>query len=402
MTWMAVHVAWQMILVAFVFAMPWLTGGCERRREAPVAAAPRDAEAQKPVKATPNGGLVSVPPDSPHAKQIKVEAVQARELAIDEVVAPARVAIDPNRTSKVLLPVAGRIVTVRVRLGDTVEQGQPVLMLESPDADGAIAAHLQAEAAQRQADAALAKAESDFQRTKDLYEIGAVPRKDFISTQNDLAQARAALEIARAALGQSRRKLELLGLRPGDLKQLIAVRAPISGKVLEISVAPGEYRNDTGTPLMTIADLARVWVSSDVPEPFIRLIRIGDPVAITLIAFPGEIFTGRVARIADVLDPQSRTIKVHVEIANPGGRFRSEMYGSIRHAGTTRSVPVLPLTALVQEYGRSIVFVERSPGSFERREVTTGARVGDVVPVLQGVRAGERVIVDGGVLLKDQ
>src|SRR5712691_4635842 len=147
MTWMAVRVARQVILVALAFAMPWLTGGCERRREAPVAAAPRDAEAQK---ATPNGGLVSVPPDSPHAKQIKVEAVLARELPIDEVVAPARVAIDPNRTSKVMLPVAGRIVTVRVRLGDTVEQGQPVLMLESPDAEGAVAAHLQAEAAQRQ------------------------------------------------------------------------------------------------------------------------------------------------------------------------------------------------------------------------------------------------------------
>jgi cobalt-zinc-cadmium efflux system membrane fusion protein len=178
--------------------------------------------------------------------------------------------------------------------------------------------------------------------------------------------------------------------------------------VLEVNVAPGEYRaaisfhTDTTAPLMTIADLSTVWVSSDVPEPFIPLIHIGEPVAITLVAFPDQTLAGRVARIGDVLDAQTRTLKVHVELPNPVGRFRPEMYGTIRHSGPSRPTPVLPATALIQEYGRSIVFVERGPGRFERREVRTGVRMGALVSVSDGLAPDERAVVEGAMLLKGQ
>src|SRR5215813_80313 len=349
------------------------------------------------------GGEVVVPPGSPQAAQLKIEPVSVRELAVDEVTAPGRIGIDPNRSSRPLLPVAGRVVAVLAKLGDAVEQGQPVLSVDSPDADAAIAATLQAEAAERQAQAALSKSDADLARTTELYEHHAVAQKDLLGAQNDQAQARAALETARAALQQARRKLELLDLKlAGEPRQLVQVRAPISGKVLEVNVAPGEYRNDTGTPLMTIADLSRVWISSDVPESAIRLIHVGERVTITMIAYPTEEFEGRVARIADVLDPQTRTVKVYVDMANPRGRFRPEMFVTIRHAGSSRPTPVLPVSAIVQEYGRPIVFLERAPGHYERRDVVLGPRAGAVMPVVSGVRAGERVVVDGGVLLKDR
>jgi cobalt-zinc-cadmium efflux system membrane fusion protein len=333
---------------------------------------------------------------------MRVEAVRAAEMPTDEVVAPGKIAINPNRTSKLLLPVAGRIVEVLAHLGDAVTQGQAVVAVQSPDADAAIAAVLQGQAAEQQAEATLTKAQADFERTKDLYEAKAVAQKDFVTAQNDLAQARAALETARAGREQARRKVELLGLNPSDFRQRTFARAPISGKVLEISVAPGEYRNDTSTPLMTIADLSTVWMSSDVPESMIRLIHVGDGVTITLVAYPGETFAGRVARIADVLDPQTRTVKVYVGLPNPQGRLRPEMFGSIRHTGAVRTVPVVPLSALVQEYGKSVVFLERAPGEFERREVIVGTRAAGVVPVLSGVKVGDRVIADGAVLLKGQ
>jgi len=373
-----------------------LLAGCGRGSEAPApAAAPRPPE-------TKRGDIVTVPPDSPQARQLRVEPIRAAEMPTDEVVAPGKIAINPNRTSKLLLPVAGRIVEVLAHLGDAVTQGQAVVAVQSPDADAAIAAVLQGQAAEQQAEATLTKAQADFERTKDLYEAKAVAQKDFVTAQNDLAQARAALETARAGREQARRKVELLGLNPSDFRQRTFARAPISGKVLEISVAPGEYRNDTSTPLMTIADLSTVWMSSDVPESMIRLIHVGDGVTITLVAYPGETFAGRVARIADVLDPQTRTVKVYVELPNPQGRFRPEMFGSIRHTGAVRTVPVVPLSALIQEYGKSVVFLERAPGEFERREVTVGTRAADVVPVLSGVKVGDRVIADGAVLLKGQ
>jgi membrane fusion protein, heavy metal efflux system len=375
--------------------------GCNRAGDGP-AAAQTPMSFPAPSSAT-TSAEVTVPPDSPQAAQLKIEPVRVRDVAVDEVTAPGRIGIDPNRTSRLLIPVAGRVVAVLAKVGDSVEQGQRVLDVDSPDADAAIAAAVQAEAAERQAQATLTKADGDLARTTELYEHRAVAQKDLLSAQNDRAQARAALETAQAALHQAKRKLELLDLKlSSNSRQVIAVKAPISGKVLEVNVAPGEYRNDTGTPLMTIADLSRVWIASDVPESAIRLIHVGERVTITMVAYPGEEFEGRVARIADVLDPQTRTVKVYVDMANPRGRFRPEMFATIRHAGDSKPTPVLPAAAIVQEYGHPIVFLERSPGHFVRREVVLGPRAGDVMPVVSGVQAGERVVVDGGVLLKDR
>jgi cobalt-zinc-cadmium efflux system membrane fusion protein len=332
---------------------------------------------------------------------MRVEPVGTAPVAADEVVAPGRVGINPNRTSKVLLPIAGRVMTVMAHLGDAVDQGQPVVTVESPDADAAIGVYLQAQATERQAEAALTKAHTEFERVKDLHDAKAVAQKDLVNAQNDLAQARAALETARAGRQQARAKIDLLGLNANDFRQRMVVRAPIAGKVLEINVAPGEYRTDLSTPLMTIADLSTVWIASEVPESAIRMIHVGDRVSITLVAYPDETFTGRVARTADVLDAQTRTMKVYVEMPNPTGRFRPEMFGSIRHGGAPRALPVIPLSAVVQQFGRTVVFVEQGPGQFQRREVTLGARRGETVPVLAGLVAGDRIVVDGAVLLKE-
>ena len=347
-------------------------------------------------------GMVTIAPDSPQLAQIRVATVEVADAPDEELVAPARVGIDPGRLSKALLPVPGRIEVVMARLGDQVDRGQPLVALASPDADGAVGAYRQAEATERQASAALAKAEADQQRARELREHGAIAQKDLLASENDRAQAQGALETARAARELARRKLELLGLHPTAFRQQVMVRAPISGKVLEVSVAAGEYRNDTSAPLMTIADLSHVWVSADVSEPAIGVIRVGDPVGLTLVAFPGQTFTGRVTRIADVVDPQTRTVKVHVELPNPDGRLRPDMFGAIRHTGPRHRVAMLPLGALVQQYGQTVAFVERGPGRFERRSVVLGAREGDRVAAVKGVQAGERVIVDGAILLKDR
>jgi len=342
------------------------------------------------------------PQDSPQLHQIRVAAVETADVPKDEVVAPARVGIDPGRLAKVLLPVPGRIDEVLAKLGDRVERGQALVAVESPDADGAVSAWRQSEAAERQAAAAVTKAEADYERVRDLLEHGAAAQKDVLAAQNDRAQALAALDAAHAAREQARRKLELLGLAPTISRQRVLVRAPINGTVLEVGVAPGEYRNDTATPLMSIADLTRVWLGADVAEPAIALIRPGEQVDVTLVAFPGEVFTGKVARVADVLDPQTRTVKVYVELPNPGARFRPDMFGTLRHVASRRRAPVVPLASVVQQYGRAVVFVERAIARFERREVVLGAREGDRVAVLSGVTPGERVVVDGAILLKDR
>jgi len=131
--------------------------GCERAADGPAAA---PAPVSFPTASSTTRAEVTVPPDSPQAAQLKIEPVRIREIAVDEVTAPGRIGIDPNRTSRLLIPVAERVVAVLAKVGDAVEQGQRVLDVDSPDADAAIAAAIQAEAAERQAQAALPAAQT--------------------------------------------------------------------------------------------------------------------------------------------------------------------------------------------------------------------------------------------------
>jgi membrane fusion protein, heavy metal efflux system len=373
-----------------------LLSGCACSRQQEKA----DSVPTHPDKASAVAGLITIPPDSPKLSQIRIEVAHMAEVPTDEVISPGKIEVNPNRVSRVLLPVSGRVESVRVKLGDTVGAGQCLLEMQSPDADTAMSTYLQSDAAVTQAQASLVKSQADFDRANDLYDHNAVARKEVLSAQNALTQAKAAVEQAKASREQASRRLQLLGLDAGTFGQKVMVRAPIAGKVLEINVAPGEYRNDTNSPVMTIADLSSVWVASDVPENYIRFIQPGERLEINLVAYPGETFAGRVTRIADTVDPQTRTVKVMAELDNSSGRFRPEMFGTIHHIESSRQTVVVPAGTIIQEEGKSIIFVERGPGQFEQVPVTVGKRRGDTTSVLGGLSAGQRVVVDGGMLLK--
>jgi cobalt-zinc-cadmium efflux system membrane fusion protein len=345
-------------------------------------------------------GVVEIPEDSPKRKQIRVHTVETAELPTDEFTAPGKVEFNPNRISRVVLPAPGRIAQVFVYFGDAVENGAPLLTLESPEADQAATAFLQAESGITAAKAALTKAEQDYERAVALYQGDAIAKKEVLAAETALSQARTALAQAEAARQQALARLDILGLKPGDARPRIVLRAPLSGKITEFNVVAGEYRNDTSQPLMTIADLSTVWVAADVPESNIRIVSLNERFEVRLNAFPGERFQSRVARIADSVDPQNRTIKVWAELDNRAGRFRPEMFGLVRHVEETHVVPVVPREAVVQMEGREAVYVEEAPGRFRAVDVTTGRRTGDVIPILAGVRAGDRVVRDGVMLLR--
>ncbi len=370
--------------------------GCGQKEDKNVAAATAD---QAPRTAD---GVVVIPPDSPKLQQLHVEPVRTAQVPTDEVISPGKIEANPGGISRVVLPAPGRIASVLVKLGDAVEKGQTLLTLESPDVDAVESSYLQAGAALAQANANVAKAQSDYDRASDLFEHNAIAKKEVINAENSLAQAKAAVEQAKASQEQYSRRIGMFGLKAGKFGQSVEVRSPLSGKVLELSVAAGEYRNDTNAPLMTIANLSSVWVSADVQESSIRLIQVGERVDVTLAAYPNETFRARVMRIADTVDPQTRTIKVRAELDNSRGRLRPEMFGSIRHTESIESRPVLPVGAVIQGDGHNVVFVEKAPGHFQRTEITVGKRSGDVLPVLSGLKAGDRVVVDGAMLLKTQ
>lgn len=369
-----------------------LLAGCAKDEKQVVAANPAPA-ATKP-------GQVVLPADSPKLKQIKVAPVQTAEVPIDVVEAPGKIEVNPNRVSHVASPVPGRITSVAVKLGDSVREGQTVITVESPDADAAISAYLQADSVVGQMKANTIKAQADLDRLRDLVDHQAVAKKDVLNAENALAQSTAMVEQARASRTQTLRRLEILGLKPGEFGQKIVIHAPVSGKVLELNAVAGEYRNDANAPLMTIADLDTVWIASDVPETQIRHIQLGERLELELAAYPGETFKARVTRISDTVDPTTRTIKVRAELDNHAGRFRPEMFGRIRHTETTKRLPVVPAAAILQAENRSYVYCETSPGVFEETTVSTGDRVGDQVAILKGLGDSSRVVVDGVMLLR--
>lgn len=385
-------------LVTIISISIFLAAGCADKRGAGAFAA-RTSVPVPTADGTAGRGDVLIPTDSPLRTQLKLETVAAAALPGDLVVAPGRIEFDPSRVGKIVLPVAGRIESVLVAIGDRVAAGQPLFSIDSPDAGAAVSEYRQAQASVSQAKSSLAKAEADHDRATELFDHKAIARKDLLVAENELVQAQTTLAQNEAALDHCGGRLKILGISGSDNRNLVMVKAPRGGKIIDLSVTAGEYCNDTTTPVMTVADLGVVWVTSSVPENMIRYIEVGEEIELEMVAFPGETFKARVKRIADTLDPKTRTVQVRAELANPAGRFKPEMFGTIRHSHPVTPCPVVPEQAILRRGGESLVYVERVPGTFSPVPVVIGRANGNKVPVSQGLRAGDRVVVDGVMLL---
>jgi|RhiMethySRZTD1v2_1073278.scaffolds.fasta_scaffold44712_2 membrane fusion protein, heavy metal efflux system len=391
------------ILPVCLFA--FLLGGCSKRATELASTSDTTVGAKEPARPPEQisanaANVVVLGPDAPELRQMTIEPVHSVTVPADEITAPAKIEVNPNRMGHAMLPAPGRIVRVMVKLGDSVGQGQPVVAIESSVVAEAESGHIQSDASVRQAELAVAKAEADLARETDLFEHQAIAQKEVLAAQTTAELAKASLEQARSAREQARRRLELLGLKVGQFQQQIVVTAPISGKVLEVSVVAGEYRNEINTPLVTIADLSRVWATSEVPESKIRYCKVGGTADLELIAYPNETFRARVTRIADTVGSETRTIKVSAEIENIGGRLRPEMFGQLRYADGLTPSPWVPDSAVVRIGDKALVFLEQGPGRFISSPVELGKRQDGGFSIAKGLKTGDRVVTQGSVYLK--
>ncbi|MGB5694971.1 MAG: efflux RND transporter periplasmic adaptor subunit [Polyangiales bacterium] len=343
---------------------------------------------------------IVLPPDSPMLEEIHVDAVASAQMPTVEVVAPGKLRADPNRLAKVELPVTGRITRILVSLGDAVTEGQTLMEVDSPEAGEFQSASLQARASVAEAAAALSKAEADRDRISDLFEHKAVARKEVLNAETALEQRRQELAQARAEAEQATARLKILGLSPGKVGKQFTLRAPLAGKVIEMKVAPGQFWSDVSAPLMTIADLSKVWVTSNVPEGDISKIRVGASLDVELSAYPDRSWQVTVLRIADEVDPQTHTVTVWGELENPDGLLRPEMFGRIRYVDAVAQLPVIPLDAVVQSESGPFVYRQVAQGTFEPVAVTLGVRRNQQVAVLSGLKEGDQIVVGGNMLLE--
>lgn len=343
---------------------------------------------------------IVLPPDSPMLAEIQVQPAASAKVPTVEVVAPGKLRADPNRLARVELPVTGRVTRVFVALGDAVVEGQPLMEVDSPEAEELQSKYLEARASVAETTAEFSKAEADHARIRDLFEHKAVARKEVLNADTVLEQRRQELAQARAQADEARERLKILGLEPGTLGKRFTLRAPLAGKVIEMNVAPGEFWSDISAPLMTVADLSKIWVTSNVPEQDISKIRVGALLDVELTAFPDRTWRVAVFRIADAVDPQTHTVTVWGEIDNPDELLRPEMFGRIRYVNAVATLPTVPAEAIVQSEAGPFVYRQVAPGSFEPVPITLGVRHGDQVAVLKGIEAGDQIVVGGTMLLE--
>jgi membrane fusion protein, heavy metal efflux system len=337
---------------------------------------------------TVEGSRITVPATSPLRAKLRIAEVAEKSIQ-RSLTLPAVVEADPARTVKVLPPVIGRVIDLKVQLGRRVAAGDELAVIDSGDLAQAIADD-------EKARSALKLTKQILDRLLELEKYSAVSVKDREQAQSDYVQAQAEAERAQS-------RLRAIGV-PADQNpssRLLSLKAPVAGSIIDLQIAEGAYVNDSTAAVMTIANLDIVWVTANVPEKDIALITSGQSVDFVFTAYPNEVFRGRVLFISDVLDPDTRRTKVRIEFANPNMRLKPNMFANATFLARREAVPMLPLTALILKNESDRVFVEVAPWVFEARPVEVAFQEGDEALIAKGVKAGERIVVKGGVLLND-
>lgn len=379
------------------------------------------------LSATVQIGCKKTPPATPAASAPTLAPAQSSAIET-EIVSPQTMAGVIPATGKILVPedrVAmigpvneGRIVRLYAGQGSRVRKGQRLAELESADIDQAEADYLKALAdyqnALRSSAAEIKLAQQSYDRNKQLYEQKITAGKNLQSAEHDLEVAKAAGENSvngtKAALVAARRKLLILGLNDAtidalakktDLAATFSLNSPIDGIVVERNATIGASVG-TDANMFKIIDLSRVWVDADVFEKDLPRVRPGQDVKLTVTAFPQSSFSGKVILINSVVDPETRTVKVRTEVANPDGRLKPDMFANVQIVtDMNRAAISIPQSAVLNDEGKSIVFVADGNG-YKKRQVQPGIQNNDRVEIVDGLTAGDKVVVKGNYLLLEQ
>lgn len=355
--------------------------------QAPSTATTASKEAHQATAVVHKGNVIEVPESSPLRTRLVVEAVAFSDIE-RPLTAPGVIEAIAEKLVKISPPVPGRIVHLQRTLGDPVKAGEPLFTLDSAEVSAARSELTKARNVQ-------AQAQRDFERQKLLFDADIAPKKDYEAAQLQAASADSDAHAAADRLAQ-------LGVSAqGTTRRDYVLRSPINGRVIEMAGAQGGYWNDINAPIMTVADLSSVWLTANVAERDLRLVSIGQKAHITLSAYPGQQVEGVVRYVGELLDPDTRSVKVRVAVENRDGRFRPGMFARVAFDGPRQQALTIPVSALQQNGLDAHVFVEQSPYTFVARTVTLGAQLNDRIEVISGLQAGDRIVIREGVLLND-
>lgn len=361
-------------------------------KKSPLAAKPETKEEGKEEGEKESADRVKLSPEALESLKLVLATAEETDLSPALEVA-AELVPDPDRRADVGTRTAARVVEFRVKVGDRVEKGSPLVVVESAEVGKARAelhaARAKAEVARQAAarERALLAARATSQR--EVLEADALAK----TTEADVASLRAVL----VALGAP----EEGGSDPARFE----LRSPVAGTVVARPAHVGQSV-EPSTTLVQVVNLDRLWLEAQVYEREMRFVVSGQPVQLEARAFPGEVFRGKVDRVGDVLDEKTRAVTVRVQLPNPGHRLKPGMFATARIIGTRANEPrrmlAIPWAAIQEIDGHPSVFVREGEHEFELRRVHTGERAGDLVEILNGVARGDVVVAEGSFLLKGE
>lgn len=359
-----------------------------------------------PVAAPP--GIVTLTP----AQRASVTTAAVARVAVPvRTTVPGRIDFNADHVTPLFAQFSGRVVRLDGEVGASVRQGQVLGMLDSPDIVAMEAEYQQAAAGVRAAQTSASQAVQTHQRAARLAEVEAIPLRELQSAQAEDARASDELRRAEAAEAAARGRLQIAGFTDAELARLdtggapsmtrlVPLVAPVAGTIVERHVGLGQVVQAGGDALFRIADLSTVWVLADVYEDQLASVHPGADASITTPAYPDDTFSARVDRIGATVDTDNRTIAVRCVVPNRDGRLKPGMFATVAlQSGAIDRALVVPAAAVVAADDRRTLFVETSPGTYQERAVGTGAELGGSVVVRSGVQEGERVVVDGALLL---
>jgi cobalt-zinc-cadmium efflux system membrane fusion protein len=360
-------------LLTMVLIATLVISGCKSDKDVAAAEAPPPAKVISGVDVS----FFAVEHPELYPSVTATEYQASSQLFVTGTVLP-----DIARTVPVISLASGRIVDIRARLGDTVKKGQILLRVRSDDISGGFDAYRKAVS-----DELLARKQLD--RAKLLYEHGAIALED-------LEVAQDAEDDAKTTLDTATEHLHLLGTDPNDPTGIVDILAPVSGVITDQEVTNGAAVQAYSTPNpFTISDLTTVWIVCDVHESDMANVRVGESAEIKLNAYPDKVLKGTISNIGSILDPNIRTAKVRIEVANPGQMIRPGMFATTTLFGKEkRKYTAVPASAIVHLHDRDWVFIPAQE-KFKRIQVVSGEQLpNNKQEILSGLPPGQQVVTN--------
>ena len=371
------------------------------------------ARAEDPESRTPQPGAVSsgsatavtVSPELQARWGITVGA-PGRSAVAETLTLPGTIGVNERRTVRISPPVEAHVLSVEVTSGSDVRRNQTLVTLRAP----AIA---QARMTYVQASVALDLARRDFERGRTLLEQEAIDQRDLFRRKTEYDHAVAQFGVAESALhslGLEQTQVERLLSSARDRQSVdvddladpaLPIVSPLGGRVIAHDAIVGQHVSPASV-LFVVSDLSTVWATLDAPESDLPRLSAGQGVRITTSVFPDAHWPGRVLHVGDVIDPQSRTVKVRVAVRNDDRILRPNMYirGDITGTQTVSDVTTVPEAAVQIINGTTIVFVQEAPTRFVAVPIERGRRLADGRVVVTGLSGVETLALTGTFTLK--